>query len=206
MLDKKPRIPTRSAIHWRLKRAIRLFLKQESKLFNAKGGERVLTGALTRTLRPVFPGWDVDPEYDRYGKETKRSPIASRGVSTNPRGHRVVPDIIVHKRLMPTGCNLLAIEAKRHGDKRGILQDREKLASYLARPLSYEYVALVIFSGTTAPGCSFELFSQQEDPGSPKQRIKVILKPNGQYEQSIATAASLSAGVDGNLPLRPIFK
>ena len=96
--------------------------------------------------------------------------IRSRRKIEHLDGHLVTPDIIVHHRLCPTE-NLLAIEAKSEDDqrgKRGIDEDREKLASYLGNPSFYRYVALLIFSATDQPSCSYELFQQGENPRTPK--------------------------------------
>jgi hypothetical protein len=168
-------IPPFKTIDARLETAIEDFLVKEWKLFKAKAGERLLTGRLGRYVEDAFPEWDVDWEYNRFGARSKRSVIHSRGKSLDKRGHLVTPDIIVHKRLIPTGRNLLAIEAKHEGKKQGTIEDREKLASYLRPPLSYRYVALVTFSKTQHPWCEFELFSRRENPEQPKNSVEIAL-------------------------------
>jgi hypothetical protein len=171
-MNQKLPIPPLKAVRLQLEKGIDSFLHGEAKLFEALIGERALTGTLALLyLRDMFAPWDVDPEYDRFGDVRKRSPIESRGKSKNLRGHLVTPDIIVHQKLHPT-YNLLAIEAKSEDDPRGDVEDREKLASYLVKPLCYEYAALLIFSATKEPACGYELFQRGEDPKTPKQSIK----------------------------------
>lgn len=169
-------IPSRKAVAAKLEQACKAFLARDAKLFKAKAGERLLTGSLAHAIKRPFTGWDVDPEYNRYGYRPKRSIIKSRKASRDSRGHLVTPDIIVHKRLVPRGQNLLAIEAKHEGKKKGILKDREKLASYLRPPLSYHFVALVTFSRTQRAWCSFELYSRRENPEQSKNITTIELE------------------------------
>ncbi len=151
----------------RLVRAIDAFLRVEVNLFKGRSRERILTATLAQGyLRGTFAPWDADPEYGRFGTGTKRSHIPSR--KPNPKGHPVTPDIIIHRRLHPPD-NLLAIEAK--PDDADSSKDREKLASYFRKPLSYQYVALLVFGTEGKAWCSYELFRQGENPKKPKQPI-----------------------------------
>ena len=171
------RIPTYAAVRANLEKALRLFLNREAKLFTALVGERALTGSLAPYLRQTFTPWDADPEYDSFGNVRKRSPIESRRRSKHTNGHLVTPDVIVHHRLLPT-ANLLAIEAKSEDDRRGVDKDREKLASYLGPPLHYSYVALLVFSASKLPRCTYELFRQGDDPKRPNQSRGCVISQN----------------------------
>jgi hypothetical protein len=79
--------------------AVQQLIANDADLFIHDLHERTVTGRLADHLRPHFPEWHVDCEYNREGHEIKRV-----------NGNVVVPDIIVHRR--GTQDNLLVIEAK----------------------------------------------------------------------------------------------
>lgn len=79
--------------------SIRFLLKNDFHLLEIEANERSIAHKLAEYLQREFPDWHVDCEYNRYGKEIKK---------TNEGN--VLPDIIVHLRNTP--FNLLVIELK----------------------------------------------------------------------------------------------
>lgn len=141
---------TREDIHTKLHAASRLLEEAHGALFERNVNERSLTHWLAVILGPMFPGWDVDCEYNRDELETKRIVIASEVPNEVPsddlHAETVFPDIIVHHR--GTDENLLVIEAKKSNNPRGDQRDRCKLRGYLSVDeggLGYEFGALVTF-------------------------------------------------------------
>jgi hypothetical protein len=88
--------------------ALNNLFEQDRTLFDVNIHGRTLTGTLCHHLRPHFPGWTVDPEYDRRERERKMLP---RGGTQ----HRIIPDIVIHHRRERR--NLLAIEMKTRGQQ-----------------------------------------------------------------------------------------
>ncbi len=104
--------------------------------------ERTITGRLADHLRPHFPEWHVDCEYNRDGHEIKRV-----------NGNIVVPDIIVHRRGTPD--NLLVIEVKKSNTRVLDEEDIEKLHAYRESHLRYQNgLFLKLLVGEGAPGVS----------------------------------------------------
>ena len=74
-------------------------------------------------LEALFPGWNIDCEFNRQGDSDNAKELAD--------GSRVRPDIIVHHRGRPEReHNLVAIELK----KVASVSDQAKLQEYTARP------------------------------------------------------------------------
>ena len=114
------------------------FLRSEHDLLTRNVSEVALTATFANYLRPLFPDWNVDPEYNRLGAGVKY---------LRWRNEKVVrPDIVVHHR----GCksNLLVIEAKKEGEADD--DDRQKLAAFKADP-RYEYRHAVFVRFVTGP-------------------------------------------------------
>jgi len=86
--------------------------------------ERTITGNLACHLRPCFPEWNVDCEFNRDGHEVKKAD-----------GRIVVPDIIVHHRGTPE--NLLVIEVKKSNTREPDEEDLQKLRAYCDTGLRY---------------------------------------------------------------------
>jgi hypothetical protein len=104
--------------------------------------EKALTAHLANYLRPYFPDWHVDSEYNRDGPEIKKVD-----------GIIVVPDIIVHHRGMPD--NLLVIEVKKSNTRIPDEEDIEKLHAYRESHLRYRHgLFLKLLVGHGAPGVS----------------------------------------------------
>lgn len=120
LLDEAPSgIPADAVIS-----AIQQLLQVDRELLIRDVNERAITARLADHLRPRFPGWEVDCEYNRNDRDVKR---ADGGV--------VVPDVVVHRR--GTDDNLLVIEVKKSNSTESDERDLEKLRAYRALPLTY---------------------------------------------------------------------
>lgn len=120
--------------------ALQNLFRDDIELLIRDVNERTITGKLADHLRPRFPGWDVDCEYNRDDHEVKKVD-----------GRVVVPDIIVHRRGTPE--NLLVIEVKKSNTDEPDEEDLEKLVAFRTSHLSYRsalFVKLIVES--CAPG------------------------------------------------------
>ena len=130
------------AVAAKLDSCIQMFLKNDAKLLTLSAHERALTHKFAEYLANQFPGWDVDCEYDRLLEEAKRMTIRGELV-------RVIPDIIIHRR--NTKTNLLVIEAKKEGDRRGATADLRKLREF-KKQLGYRHAIFIRFRTGANPG------------------------------------------------------
>lgn len=120
--------------------ALQNLLGEDAALFVRDVHERTITARLADHLRPQFPGWDVDPEYNRDGHEVKKT-----------NGDIVVPDVIVHHR--GTRDNLLVIEARKSNTQEADEEVLKKLHMFKAYDLQYRNALFVKFTvGTAAIG------------------------------------------------------
>lgn len=101
------------------------------RLIDEKANERTIVGGyLVPYLKPRFPGWAVDPEYNREG--------ADRDSKTDVEGNLLLPDIIIHKP-GPDGPNLVAIEVKGYWNKEDRHEDEISLRKLQAKH-GYQYL------------------------------------------------------------------
>ncbi len=110
--------------------ALQELLLRDEGLLVRNVNERTITARFADYLRPRFPGWDVDPEYNRDGHEVKKA-----------NGAIVVPDIIVHRRGTPD--NLLVIEVKKSDTTEADEEVLEKLDSFRSSHLRYRHALFV---------------------------------------------------------------
>ncbi|GIU70712.1 MAG: hypothetical protein KatS3mg003_0191 [Candidatus Nitrosocaldaceae archaeon] len=89
----------------RVKIALRILFKNDSFLLEHDVHEISIAHKLAEYLQILFPDWNVDLEYNRRGKEQKR---------THDRNELIRPDIIIHKRGKQD--NLLVIESKKYNN------------------------------------------------------------------------------------------
>ncbi len=125
--------------------SVRVLLDRDAHLFRADVNERTITHRLAIYVEEVFPGWDVDCEYNRDGHGPKMLAFASK--DDGEHGSRVFPDVIVHKR--GTQENLVVFELKKSNNPEPDDRDVEKLQGY-CRQLGYQhgvFVRLVVCGG-----------------------------------------------------------
>jgi len=117
----------------RLQAAISALRSQDSHLLEVDASERSITHRLAVHLERLFPGWDVDCEYNRDRRDHKTINLGMAGIRAARRTGKVYPDIIVHHR---GSKNLLAVELKKRG---GVAADEDyKRSEAYVHQLGYE--------------------------------------------------------------------
>lgn len=117
---------------------VALFRDRHPRLLELDANERTVTSHLNSILRGLFPGYDVDPEYNRHGVEVKRT----------AGGKLIIPDIVIHKEEVDTS-NLLVIEVKKGSEPDE--DDIDKLTEMTSSTGSYRY-AYGLFLGLEKEG------------------------------------------------------
>lgn len=126
--------------------ALANLINEDYQLLQNDANERSITHKLAEHLRPQFPTWHIDCEYNRDGADPKRvhlSPI--QVASDDDTGETAYPDIIVHER--GTSNNLLVIEAKKdtNSSDRAVRNDKRKLGAY-KKELGYTFGLFLKFN------------------------------------------------------------
>ena len=105
-------------------------------LLEVDAHERTICARLAEHLRSVFPGYDVDVEYNRHGMDPKQ-------IKVNPEEGKeyVYPDVIVHHR-GKHGSNLLVMELKKSTNREPRDRDRAKLEGCM-KEFDYRFAVLV---------------------------------------------------------------
>lgn len=123
--------------------AIQTLLDRDGILLTTDANERTISAQLACYLKPAFPEWDVDVEYNRQGLDPKR-------IGIGDSAELVYPDIIVHRRL--SDDNLLVVEMKKGDFPTPDEEDMKKLRAYVAK-FKYQN-ALFLRLSTTKPNVS----------------------------------------------------
>lgn len=127
-----------------LKEALDQLLRADAELLNNDVNERSISHRLACYLEPLFPGWNVDCEYNRKHDDPKRLDITRHHVlSDDTQATTVFPDIIVHRR--NTDENLLVIEMKKTTSKEGDDHDFNKLKAFKSQ-LGYKFAVFLKLS------------------------------------------------------------
>lgn len=105
--------------------ALEVFYAQETVLLEKDAGERALTHRLAVQLETLFPGWQVDCDYNRLGERTLLLPHGTIVSTDDTLGKSIYPDIVVHRREAPN--NLLAIEVRKAFNHQPLEHDQHKL-------------------------------------------------------------------------------
>lgn len=107
-----PNTLTGADVKSRLLSALETLVEKDNHLLTVDANERSITHRLAVYLEDLFPGWNVDCEYNRNLDAVKRAGIPVRNTKTDKlNAPTVFPDIIVHHR--NSEDNLLVIEAKK---------------------------------------------------------------------------------------------
>jgi len=114
--------------------AIEALLRDDRQLLVNDASEQAIAHHLAVHLAVRFPGWHVDCEYNRNMEVVKRLSYAIDG--TGPTEvHRVIPDVIVHRR--NTTTNLVVLELKKTTNPESDERDVRKLRAFRSE-LGYE--------------------------------------------------------------------
>ena len=136
----------------RLTAGLEAFQREDTYLLEHDLSERCIAARLAMHLQFTFPEYSVDVEYNRAGDIPKRLKLPDNCAnSVDDHGQALVlPDIIVHRRGL-SGPNILGIELKKVGDRRGSECDRKRIRA-LRKHLRYEYGVLLECS----TGCLYQ--------------------------------------------------
>lgn len=185
MLDKTKAILTMNSkkIVSNVDIAIGELLKGENNILERGLSERIISTRLADYLRPLFEGYDVDPEYngdidkpnDRKALDIARSrlvEIKHRPSSIN--NYKLSPDIIIHQRGTNEN-NLVVIEVKKDvspkNDKDFDLIKLEHLTiCYSGNHYNYDLGIAIIFGTGKNTGEVTKIFFQN---GLPKTEQKL---------------------------------
>jgi len=91
-------------------------------LLEKRASERTISHKLAEHIQKKFPGWQVDCEYNRNRKDSKRLP------DYHGKSKRVFPDIIIHKR--GASDNLLIIEMKKDANKKVGKKEKDRISDF----------------------------------------------------------------------------
>jgi hypothetical protein len=134
--------------------AIHSLLARESQLLVANAHERTICAHLACYLKPSFPEWDVDIEYNRHGLDPKK-------IGVGEEAELVYPDLIIHRRGKEE--NLLVVELKKGDSPQPDERDVKKLRAYRLH-FAYKF-ALFLRLSTLHP--SVTAYSWVEDEPHP---------------------------------------
>jgi len=125
----------------RMEIAYKKLIEKDSYLLEVDANERSITHRLAIHLEELFPGYDVDCEYNRDGIDSKKLKEFKEKVESDYNNEtNVYPDIIVHHRGEKE--NLIVIEAKKTSSSDFL--DKEKLEIY-KKELLYQFAYFVRF-------------------------------------------------------------
>lgn len=105
--------------------ALQELYSRERFLLDKDVGERALTHRFAVYLERRFPSWSVDCDFDRLGERTLNLPHGSIVSTDDHLGKSIYPDVVVHKREIPT--NLLAVEIRKASNHQSLAHDQHKL-------------------------------------------------------------------------------
>jgi len=112
-----------------LNKALEQLLRDDEEILIADVNERSISHRLANYLNPMFPGWDVDCEYNRNHDDPKRLEIKRRKVSSDDtQATTVFPDIIIHRR--GSDENYVVIEMKKTTSRENDKYDLQKLQAF----------------------------------------------------------------------------
>jgi len=145
----------------RLKIVISNFLYLHGILLEINANERSITHKFAECLTPLFPGWDIDCEYNRVGYEPydikKIGLFSERINSDDDKAITIYPDIIIHRR-GKTGLdnNLAVIELKKNPTKKEENKDTNKIRK-IKKELKYQIGMFLKCSTGNNPNLFFSI-------------------------------------------------
>lgn len=135
-----------------LQRARSAFLAVNRDLLEYGVQERTIGSHFADVLRPFYPSYDVDPEYNKHGEQTKVAMILNQL-------RRFSPDVLVHQRRIDSR-NHLAIEIKQYRETTAALsairEDRYRLLALRRKPFCYRYAYQMFYTIGKAADIWFE--------------------------------------------------
>ena len=148
----------------RLISALQEFYIRERVILERDLGERTLAHRLAVQIERHFPGWDVDFDYNRLGDRAMLLPRGAIVSTDDPLGKSVYPDIVVHRRTVPT--HLLAIEVRKAANHQPLHHDLHKLTA-LTDPLlwfAFRFGVLLTLGRTRVGGADVYVGGRMDSP------------------------------------------
>ena len=134
----------------RVDAALAMLFARDVFLLEHGTGERTVVAKLASYMAPLFRDYDVDVEYNRHGLDPHDPKVLTLGPECRGGGKKkVYPDIIVHRRGVLHGHNLLVVEVKRSLNTEPRSCDRAKIK---AMKTKYGYRFGVLIELPSGPG------------------------------------------------------
>ena len=122
----------------RVSAAVRTLYLADVELIEDQSHERSIAAKLAQYIGPLFPGYQVDVEYNQHLQKVKKLRYGN-----NSEDKDVYPDIVIHRRRTDK-FNLLVLEIKKADASSSSTQkDLEKLAAYMQKPYRYTFGAFI---------------------------------------------------------------
>lgn len=113
-----------------VKTVIHRLYKNDRYLIENDVNERAITHKIAEYLQAEFNDWHVDCEYNRDGNDVKKL------IYKDGNGHKINPDVIVHKRGKKE--NLLVLEIKCEWNREDREGDKNKLKALTGKQYAYQ--------------------------------------------------------------------
>ncbi len=134
-----------------VRRAIEKLFTIDLVLFKNGVHEQTITSMIASYLRQYLLEYDVDCEYNRYGKDIKRG----NEIGIDGKNKPIKPDIIVHSRGNKDGNNHLVIEVKTSKSQQSKKKDIKKLINLKDDPnYNYKFALFIEFIKGDKPNVS----------------------------------------------------
>ena len=160
-----------------INQAIENLLDNENEILVRKINERNLSSHLAYYLKPLFPDYNVDPEYngdvdkpnDKKALDIARNRITQIGYKPNKgNNYKFSPDIIIHKR-GTNEYNLVVIKVKKDtSPQNDRAYDHIKLEhltiDYSGNHYNYKLGVAITFGTSTKMGEVTKIFFQEGVP------------------------------------------
>lgn len=134
-----PQQPTLDDLKTLVKIAVRNFLNCDKNLLDWNASEWSCAHRIAVYLEPMFPGWNIDCEYNRQGDKgrSKSGNVSDSGLCR--------PDIAIHHRGEPTlEHNLLAVEIKKENDPIDFIRAKDYIAPPGSdKPYQYQFAVAI---------------------------------------------------------------
>jgi hypothetical protein len=119
--------------------AITSVYRHDHDLLDLDVNERAIAHRLAVYLEPIFAGWNIDCEYNRYGEELAPKTLPGIKICKHSKvpTDSIVPDILIHERKSKDKNNLVALEIKSNGSLTKC--DHLKLQGLTSQDEKYQY-------------------------------------------------------------------
>lgn len=127
----------------KINNALDIFYQNDKNLLKIDVQERAIAHRLAAYLESLFEEYDVDCEYDKHGKYTKKLE-GIKECDPERKTNRILPDILIHKR-ENDNFNLVVFEVKSKTDATPCDIKKLKLMTKNEGEFKYKFGILVRF-------------------------------------------------------------